>query len=816
MSDTSPVPDFAKLFDWAPGIYLVLLPDAPRFTMVAANKARLRATMTTLDQTMGKGLFDLFPDNPDDPNATGTRNLRISLNRVVETLKTDTMAVQKYDIQKPESEGGGFEERYWSPVNSPVLDENGKLLYIIHRVEDVTEFIRLKQQGTKHETEVFLRAQEIQESNRKLHEAHATLENLYAENKALDEVKTRFFANVSHEFRTPLTLILGPMDDLLGGTHGTLPEAQRKQLEVIHRSALRLLRLVNALLDFSRLESGRVKAVFEPLDLATVTSTLASAFESAIDRAGMKLKIKCSPLAAPVYVDREMWEKIVFNLVSNAFKYTLKGEIEVTLQAFGKGVELSVRDTGTGIPEHELPKIFERFHRVEGAVGRTHEGTGIGLSLVQELVRLHGGTVSVESTVGKGSRFTVRIPYGSGHLPQDQVSQTVERRTSNLTRPESIVQDALRWIPEAAGPAAMGKSEEVRAKKRIVVADDNSDMRSYIRDLLTETYEVIVVGDGRQALEAVKLRSPDLVVSDVMMPVMDGIELLKTLRADPDLGTVPVILLSARAGEESTISGIALGADDYVTKPFSAKELQARIQTQLNLLDMRTRLMKELAFSNQELEAFSRSVSHDLRAPLRGIAGFSKILLEDHAPKLGDEIKGYLQRISAAAEKMGQLIDGLLSLSRISREGLRKQDVDLSRIFTAIMSELQTTDPERQMRLTVAPGLIAQGDRRLLEIALQNLLSNAWKFTSKKSSPRIEFGRLADKDGTYFIKDNGAGFDMKYGDKLFGVFQRLHAASDFEGTGIGLATVRRIIERHGGRIWAEGAVNEGATFYFTL
>jgi signal transduction histidine kinase len=818
-------PDFARLFDWAPGIYLVLLPDAPKFTMVAANQARLRATMSTPEQTIGKGLFELFPDNPDDPSATGTRNLRISLNRVVETRQPDSMAVQKYDIPKPQSEGGGFEERYWSPINTPVLDETGKLLYIIHRVEDVTEFVRLKQQGTEQiqlttelrakveqtETEVFLRAQDIQETNRKLQAAHAELERLYEQNKALDQVKTQFFANVSHEFRTPLTLILGPLEELL--EQPALTGAQKSQLETVHRNALRLLKLVNTLLDFSRLESGRVKAVYGPLDLSTLTSTLASAFQSAVDRTGMKLIVRCPSLPTTVYVDKDMWEKIVLNLMSNAFKYTMTGEIEVTLFPVDGGVELKVRDTGSGIPEHELPHIFERFHRVEGAIGRTHEGTGIGLSLVQELVKLHGGMISVESSVGKGTLFTAFIPAGSKHLPQDQVRHKAEQSASPAVRSGAFVEEARRWGSE---PASTPKAVEARegAKKRVVVVDDNADMREYIQKTLEPDLEVIATGDGQQALKAIRAHLPDLVVSDVMMPIMDGIELLKTLRSDPALGTLPVILLSARAGDEATAGGIESGADDYVTKPFSAKELRARVQTQMKLSDMRTRLLAELKFANRELEAFSRSVSHDLRAPVRAISGFSQILLDEHAPKLDGEAQGFLRRIGAAAEKMGQLIDGLLNLSRVSRDGIEKREVDLSKIAMDILAEIQASHQERQVQILVAPRLLVQGDRRLLEIAFQNLLSNAWKFTSKKAEAKIEVGAL--KKGTYFVKDNGAGFDMRNVGKLFGVFQRLHSENDFEGSGVGLATVQRIIERHGGRIWAEAAPGEGATFYFQL
>ncbi|MDR3607577.1 MAG: ATP-binding protein [Oligoflexia bacterium] len=830
MKSQHPGPDFAKLFDSAPGIYLVLLPDPPRFTMVAANQARLRATMTTLEQVHGKGLFELFPDNPDDANATGVRNLRTSLDRVVETRQPDTMAVQKYDIPRPESEGGGFEERFWSPLNSPVLDENGELIYIIHRVEDVTEFVRLKRKGTeqtkltdelqakveKTEAEVFVRAQQIQESNRKLQEAHASLEKLYEKVTALDQVKTQFFANVSHEFRTPLTLILGPLDDLLSGAHGSLSDAHREQFEILHRNALRLLRLVNTLLDFSRIEAGQVRAVYEELDLPDLTKALAGAFQSAIKQAGLKLTVECPPLPTPVYADKDMWEKIVLNLVSNAFKYTLKGEITVSLLPIADAVELKVQDSGTGIPEHELPRIFERFHRVEGAQGRSYEGTGIGLSLVQELVKLHGGTIGVRSVFGQGSVFTVRIPTGSP--PGQSVSEKLDRPSSTSIRSEAFASEALRWVDDpglSEAPAAPEASQEER--KRIVLAEDNPDMREYVRKLLAGRYDVLAVTNGKEALDAVRSHRPDLVVSDIMMPVMNGIELLRTLRADPDFGTTPVILLSARAGDESKTSGIELGADDYVTKPFSAKELQARIQTQLQLSEMRSRLLRELKFSNQELEAFSRSVAHDLRAPLRSIAGFSKIVIEDHAQTLEEKGKEYLHRVFKAAEKMGQLIDGLLSLSRLSRGDIQKQHVNMSGIVDAVAAELRAGNPSRQIQFTVEPGLATTGDPRLIEIVMRNLLNNAWKFTSKKEKASVQFAALdGGREKTYFIRDNGAGFDMQYADKLFGIFQRLHAERDFEGTGIGLATVRRIIERHGGRIWAEAIPDEGATFYFTF
>ena len=415
----------------------------------------------------------------------------------------------------------------------------------------------------------------------------------------LDRAKTVFFSNVSHEFRTPLTLMLGPLEDSLAHAD-KLPAEDREHLELAHRNSVRLLRLVNTLLDFSRIEAGRMQASYEATDLAKFTAELASVFRSATERAGLRLNIHCDPLSEPVYVDREMWEKIVLNLISNAFKFTLDGEIEVSLREIDGAAELSVRDTGTGIPESELPRLFERFYRVKGAQGRTFEGSGIGLSLVQELARLHGGSVSVKSEERRGSTFTVSIPMGTAHLPSDRIEapRTLE---STALRSEAYVQEALRWLPSQSETgeenqlaALLSPTEALQQAKtkseltaRVLLADDNADMRDYVKRLLSAHYTVIATGDGESALRAARKQRPDLILSDVMMPQLDGFGLLQAIRSDKNLKSVPVILLSARAGEESRIEGLQSGADDYLVKPFSARELFARVQTHLELARVR-------------------------------------------------------------------------------------------------------------------------------------------------------------------------------------------------------------------------------------
>lgn len=415
----------------------------------------------------------------------------------------------------------------------------------------------------------------------------------------IDRAKTVFFSNVSHEFRTPLTLMLSPVEEILSKGGARPADEIRELLKLVHRNGLRLQKLVNTLLDFSRIEAGRVQASYVPTELASFTADLASNFRPACEQAGLKLIVECNPLPEPVYVDRDMWEKIVLNLVSNAFKYTLEGEIRVAQRAEQGRAVLTVTDTGLGIPEKELPRIFERFHRVEGASGRTQEGTGIGLALIHDLVGLHGGSVKVASVLGKGSTFTVEIPLGSAHLPVPMLAHASETASpSSSVLP--FVEGALRSLPEIARTAVRSDSEpaptantEAHAntspRRRILIVDDNADMRDYLVRILHDSYQVAAASDGRQALAAVADSKPDLIVSDVMMPHLDGFGLLSALRADPHTVNLPVILLSARAGEESRGEGMEAGADDYLLKPFSARELLARIAAHLKLAETRQR-----------------------------------------------------------------------------------------------------------------------------------------------------------------------------------------------------------------------------------
>ncbi|WP_342709141.1 ATP-binding protein [Bradyrhizobium sp. B124] len=431
----------------------------------------------------------------------------------------------------------------------------------------------------------------------------------------IDRAKTTFFSNVSHEFRTPLTLMLSPLEELLSEGAGHLLPAQRSLADIAHRNGQRLLKLVNTLLDFARIEAGRVTASFEPVDLAGLTSDLASNFRSAIEKAGMRLAIRKEPLPDLVYVDRDMWEKIVLNLLSNAFKFTFDGEIAVAVKATPEGAEVTVSDTGTGIPASALSHVFERFERVESARGRSFEGSGIGLALVRELVKQHGGQIRVESEVDRGTSFTIMLPFGTDHLPADQVNTTAPAPRSSA-RAQAYLDEALGWLdgsgaadrPDPSSPEDLGVAAPTASgrRQRILLADDNADMREYVRRLLEPFYDVEAVEDGRAALEAAWRRRPDLVLSDIMMPRLDGISLLNALRADKDMRGLPVIFLSARAGEEAKVEGLQIGADDYLVKPFSARELLARVAANLELSATRSERAVRLEEEAHVLELLNK------------------------------------------------------------------------------------------------------------------------------------------------------------------------------------------------------------------
>jgi signal transduction histidine kinase len=830
MSDTSmppnvPQPDFRILFESAPGLYLVLTPG---LIIIAASNAYLRATNTKRDEIVGRWIFDVFPDNPRDPAASGVRNLRASLNRVLQDKTTDAMPIQKYDVRRSSAEGGAFEERYWSPVNSPVLDETGELAYIIHRVEDVTEFLRLKAAGGPESTpdlsetigsELFVRARQVAETSRQLKEANAELARLYKKTAELDRLKTQFFTNISHELRTPLALIIGPAEKLLASAE--LGDDHRRELRVVNRNARLLLKHVNDLLDVSQMEAGKLRLHYVEADLSRLVRLVAGYFESLAQEKQLSYRINVENYVhAPI--DTDKIERVLLNLLSNAFKFTPpKGTVRCTLKrdSTGSRTLIEVADSGPGIPEEWRAAVFERFRQIESDLTRRFQGTGLGLAIARDFVELHGGEIFVSDAPEGGALFTITLPLKAPEgtsIGRDSID-------------ESSLGDVARPIVEQLYPhsgARVVAPHDV-AKPLVLVAEDHVEMNEFIRNALIDDYRVCSVFNGQDAIDQAMALKPDAIITDIMMPERSGPDLIRILRQDEALANTPILVITAKADDNLRVALLRSGANDYLTKPFAVEELHVKIGNLVRVklaTEKDQRLRADLQQSNarleetnREMEAFAYSVSHDLRAPLRSIAGFGDILMRDYAPGLDARAADCIRRMSAATERMGQLIDDLLNLSRITRTELRREPADLSAIAANAMRDLQMPEPERSVEVRIRPGLSANVDPRLMRIVFDNLLGNTWKFTRKRQDACIEFS-MEHRNGedVYWVRDNGAGFDMEYADNLFVPFQRLHRTGEFPGTGIGLAIVQRIVHRHGGRIWATGQVNAGAVLYFTL
>lgn len=838
--------------------------------MVAATEARLRATHTTREQTLGRGLFELFPDNPEETGATGTSNLRASLERVLATREPDTMAVQKYDIRGPD---GTFECKYWSPKNIPVLSASGEVSCILHRVEDVTDLVQASELGQElrdrtqqMERDVVLRSRELAEANQRLRDANARLGEF-------DAAKTAFFSNVSHEFRTPLTLLLAPLENAVAREP---PAVLASEIVPMHRNALRLLRLVNSLLDFSRIERGGLQLRFSATDLSKLTAGLAGAFHSLMDESGLSYVVDCPPLPEPVYVDRAQWENVVLNLISNAFKFTFEGQIRVSLSWHTDHVELEVADTGTGIPEAELPHIFKRFHRVPNAQGRSFEGTGIGLSLVYELAQLHGGATRVASTPGVGSTFTVSIPTGAAHVPEgsmaldseDELDAAVPHHKLEARKwllAESSASDGstahTSWAPVQPAPLALDAGG---ARCRVLVVDDNADMRQYIQSVLSPHWEVETAVHGADALSAARHCPPDLILSDVMMPVMDGVTLLHELRRDPLTRLIPVVLISARAGEDARLEGLETGADDYLVKPFATRELLARVNTHLTmaglrksaadmaqeLAETRARLILELEETNRNLvESYNHlattqtqlvqsakmaslgelvaGIAHEINNPLAFVKGHLGTVrrtvgtLEVDGAIHGKDgpdssrwmkVRSRLAEIEQGIERMQELVVKLRTFSRID-EGERK----LASVRECIESVLTI------LRHRVAPSveIVCELDGPdvvdcypgLLNQAIMNLVSNALDAVGASgviviaSQERGGLFRLS-------VTDNGPGVPAPLRERILEPFFTTKPVG--HGTGLGLSITYTIARKHQGTLHVEDAPGGGARFTLTF
>lgn len=780
--------DFRVLFESVPGLYLVLDPE---LRIRAVSNAYLAATLTHRNSILGRGIFEVFPDNPDDPEATGVANLRRSLDRVCATKTPDAMAVQKYDVKIPTEDGSKFEVRYWSPVNSPVLDSAGQLLFIIHRVEDVTDYVHLRMgrapsrpsaefepQFEPNDPEVFIRAQQIQEASSKIAAAHAELGRLYAKSRELDEMKTRFFANASHELRTPLTLILGPLRKQIAELR-TAP-ALVADLEMIERNAALLLTHVNDLLDVSKLEAGQMLLDYRDVNVAAMTRHVISHFESLATEQSINLSCECPDLLV-AQVDPEKLQRILFNLVSNAMKFVpAQGSITLSVSSPGDRVIFEVADTGPGVPPEDREAIFERFRQSDHSRGRG--GTGLGLAIVKEFAELHLGHVEVRQAPGGGALFLVDLPR---HQTKGVNSEPVMPNSSFSELPRigaPRIGDLSNPVPPAAPESA----------PLVLIVDDNADMRAFLTQGIAESYRVITAADGQDGLEKAVASRPDLILSDMMMPRLNGEEMAAELRCRVELRDVPIIFLTAMADESLRVRSLHLGAQDFVSKPFTMPELLARIDRRIA---DRRRVQEQLRQAHR-LESVGRlasGVAHDFNNFLTAIIGYGTMIAE--LPAARNEVEEWSRGILSTAERAAALTRQLLAFARKQSAVPKVFDVnELVRNTLPLLRRLLRDDIELVLELE-AESALTSADQGQIEQVVMNLAVNArdaipgaGKLTLRtENCIRIHPDRQ--ERGEYValtVSDTGVGMDAYVRGRLFEPFFTTKELG--QGTGLGLAT----------------------------
>jgi signal transduction histidine kinase len=662
---------------------------------------------------------------------------------------------------------------------------------------------------------------QLSETQKSLEESQKGLKEKNLELSRLDTLKDEFLANTSHELRTPLNGIVGLADSLLDGATGDLPEPTMQNLNMIASSGRRLTNLVNDILDFSKLSHKDLQLSLRPVDMHSVADIVLTLTTPLIGKRDIKLENNIGTDELGVYADENRVQQILFNLVGNALKFTRQGNITLSAQKVDGYLCVSITDSGIGIPQEQVEDIFKSFEQGDGSIAREYGGTGLGLTVTKQLVELHGGRIEVKSEVGTGSSFSFTLPVTS-----EETTPAQGHKISNI-----VLAHSKTAVVEVEG-VTTAKDAQGHGERILIVDDEPVNLQVVSNHLTLQNYNVIPATSGPEALEIIAGDGNiDLILLDLMMPGMSGFDVCRAIRKQSSLNNLPVILLTARNQVKSLVEGFAAGANDYLTKPLSKEELLARVATHLTLkkqvdalqqahnkLDGRVQeRTAQLQATNKELEAFTYSVSHDLRAPLRIIDGFSGILIDEYKDKLTEEGVEFLQNIQQGSREMNALIDGLLALSHSTRGAFKLERLDLTSLTQNIIQTLHIADPQRKINCIVMPGLIADGDSRLIKTCLENLIGNAWKYSSKNANARVEFGvKKENNEIIYIVKDNGAGFDMSYANKLFQPFQRLHQSSEFEGTGIGLATVQRIVQRHSGRVWAESEVGKGATFFFTL
>ncbi|MEZ4698884.1 MAG: ATP-binding protein [Rhodothermales bacterium] len=725
-------------------------------------------------------------------------------------------------------------------------------VFLAYRVR----MLQMKARQEELERTVEERTHDLRIEKERTEKAKEVIEAQADKLRELDRFKTRFFANLSHEFRTPLTMIIGPLENLISGAYGSVSEAAVRQGHIMLRNAQRLLRLINQLLDLSKLEAGKMELRSRERNIVPFVEGIVYSCLPLAETKKIALNFTSDIEQAPLHFEPDKLEKVFFNLLSNALKFTpAEGTIDVTVTdlptptaAMREGaIQIAVRDTGKGIPEGDLPHVFDRFHQVDGSNTREHEGTGIGLALVQELVLLHKGEIEVESTLGVGTTFTVRFPKGKAHLKPEEIAVDSDIPEAMLAR-GALTELAIEGAdldhepPAEAGdtPAPVAKSD-----KLVLVVEDNPDVREYVAGILEATYRVITAVDGVDGLDKARTQMPDLIVSDVMMPRMDGNEMCRRLKEDPRFNHIPIMLLTARATNDLRIEGLEARADDFLAKPFNARELMTRVANLLILREQEKELKRlnehlevevanqlelilserlkyeaELLVAKEEAERSSRlkssildNVNHEFRTPIAGIVGSSDLL----AMEVPEDLRELVDIIKISADRLMRTLNAVVELGALESESyvLHPYQTDVLDVLEEVLEQQfvrarsKDLDLQYQVNDESLPAVI---DPMALRRVFELIIDNAIKFTTEGS---INVHVESDSDVVQIrVQDTGVGMDAEFMQHVFEAFvqESNGMTRDYEGCGIGLTIAHRLIDKMGGQIRIESEKGVGSTF----
>lgn len=661
---------------------------------------------------------------------------------------------------------------------------------------------------------------ELQAANRELAETNERL-------STNERLKDEFMANVSHELRTPLTLILSPLESVLAEERERLSQNSQKLLETVHNNAVRLLQVVTSLLDFARLEAKALAIRPVSVNIPELLKEITGDFQQLALRKNLQLQVHFDSNVQNVITDPYLLERILFNLLSNAVKFTETGSITVELRAAIAKIQIDVKDTGIGIAKENIPILFERFRQLEGSATRRFDGVGLGLALAKELAILLGGNLEVESEDGVGSTFTLSLFNRDGASPSQpptilKPSRYVEKYDHDTDFPD----------PNCEEP------DEMQGRSKILIVEDSNALAIYVEQLLGKRYSTKIARDGIEALEVLESWEADLILSDVMMPRMDGFELCRVVRSKPEMSNTPIVLLTALTHREALLSGWEAGADEYLFKPFHPTELLTRVRTLLAFSEERLRTERLLRLANEDLEArveerskelltrnaelelmnrrleeFNYMASHDLREPLRMVVFFSQLLEKDYKDLLDQKGKECISLAVDGAMRAQQLVTCLLEYSRIGMSKKRHSLVDCNEIFKIACQNLTLRIRESQATVTNDKLPTLWGDEAQLTQLFQNIIDNAIKFRGEVTTPTVHVRYEHDENAHKILfEDNGIGIEPQYRDRIFDLFRRLHPRDKYPGVGVGLAMCRQIVTNHKGRIWIDDNPGGGSIF----